>query len=164
MLHNQKGVALVAKAFEDFYEATGITRMEAHTGFIQYKKGINERSSEARREVNSLDFASRERAGGAVEREVAEADAAEVGHAGGDLFVDELGGGVGVAGATPVAVRGVAGRVTKALGTRPSSFTSATCTSALRPGRCTVGLVTIKPLEPGKFTSRSMSSDRKSGV
>ena len=44
----------------------------------------------------------------------------------------ETGGGVGVAGTTPVAARGVAGRVTKALGTRPSSFTSATCTSAPR--------------------------------
>jgi hypothetical protein len=71
MLHNQKGVALVAKAFEDFYEATGITRMEAHTGFIQYKKGINERSSEARREVNSLDFSTGKGASRAIKGEIA---------------------------------------------------------------------------------------------
>jgi hypothetical protein len=43
-----------------------------------------------------LDFTAGERAGRTVEREVAEADAAEVGHAGGDLFVDEVGGGIGV--------------------------------------------------------------------
>ena len=58
MLDNKKGVPLVAQAFEDFDESSCIARMETHTGFIQYKKGIYKRGPEAGREVHSLDFST----------------------------------------------------------------------------------------------------------
>ena len=96
VLDDEEGVALVAEAAEDFDEARGVAGVKAHAGFVEDEEGVDERGAEAGGEVDALDFAAGERAGRAVEREVAEADAAEVGHAGGDLFVDELGGGVGV--------------------------------------------------------------------
>ena len=96
MLDDEEGVALVAEAAEDFDEARGVARVKAHAGFVEDEEGVDERGAEAGGEVDALDFAAGERAGRAVEREVTEADAAEVGHAGGDLFMDELGGGVGV--------------------------------------------------------------------
>ena len=68
--------------------------MEADAGLVEDEKGIDEGCSEAGREVDALDFTARERAGGSVEREVAEADLAEVVDAGNDLLVNKARTGI----------------------------------------------------------------------
>ena len=78
MLDNKKGVPFVAQAFEDFDKSSGIARMEAHTGFIQNKKRVNERGPQTSCEVHPLDFSTGKGTRRAIEGEVAESDLAKV--------------------------------------------------------------------------------------
>ena len=94
VFHDKKRVSFVTKTLHDLNEAGGVARVESDAGFVEDEKGIDEGCSEASREVDALDFAARERAGGSVEREVAEADFAEVVDAGNDLLMNKAGAGV----------------------------------------------------------------------
>ena len=85
VLDDDEGVALVAEAVHDADEALDVAGVEADGGFVEHEEGAGERGAEAGGEVDALDLAAGERAGGAVEGEVAEADLVEVGEAGGDF-------------------------------------------------------------------------------
>ena len=91
---HEECVSLVAKALHDLDEAGCVARMESNAGLVEDEKGIDEGGAEAGREIDALDFAARERAGGAVERQVAQADLAEVVDAGNNLLVDEARAGI----------------------------------------------------------------------
>ena len=60
--------------------------MHAHARFIENEHRICEAGTEAGRQVDALDFASRERAREAVEGEVAKSDRFEVAEASQDSF------------------------------------------------------------------------------
>ena len=60
-------------------------------GSSKNEERIDEGVAEARGEVDSLDFAAAERAGGAVQREVAEADFEKIGEAEKDALTQLLG-------------------------------------------------------------------------
>ena len=82
---DDEGVALVAEAVHDADEALDVAGVEADGGFVEHEQGAGQGCAEAGGEVDALDLAAGEGAGGAVECEIAEADLVEVGEAGGDF-------------------------------------------------------------------------------
>ena len=94
VFHNKKCVPFVAKTLHDLNESGGVARVESDAWLVEDEKGIDEGCSEASREVDALDFTARKRAGGSVEREVGEADLAEVVDAGNDLLMNKARAGV----------------------------------------------------------------------
>ena len=95
VLDDDDGVPEVAQALEDGDEARGVARVQAHARLVEDVERVDEARAEAGGEVHALGLAAGERARGAVEREVAQADFDEVGKAGTDFFegVGERGGG-----------------------------------------------------------------------
>ena len=89
---DEEGVSVVAQAAHDAEELSEVARVESDARFVHDKERVDERGAEAGGEVDALDFAAGEGARRAVEGEVAEADFAEVGEAGGDLVEEELRG------------------------------------------------------------------------
>ena len=73
-----KRVALVAESVHDADEAVDVARVEADGGFVEHEQRAGEGGAEAGGEIDALDLAAGEGAGGAVEREVAKADLVEV--------------------------------------------------------------------------------------
>ena len=94
VLDDDEGVSLIAEAVHDADKAVDVAGVEADGGLVEDEKGAGEGGSEAGGEIDALDLAAGEGAGGAVEGEVAEADLVEVAEAGGNFREDELEGGV----------------------------------------------------------------------
>ena len=71
--HYQR-VSLVAKAVHDADEAVDVTGVESDGWLVEHEERAGERGAEAGCEVDAFDFAAGQRAGLAIEREVAESD------------------------------------------------------------------------------------------
>ena len=78
VLHHHQGVAGVAQALHGHNDAVHVARVQADAGLVEHKQRVHERGAQGGREVDALHFAARERAALPVQREVANADLAEV--------------------------------------------------------------------------------------
>ena len=85
VFYDDQGVSFVAEAVHDSDESVDVAGVEADGWLVEDEEGAGEGCSEAGGEVDSLDLAAGEGAGGAVEGEVAEADLVEVVEAGVDF-------------------------------------------------------------------------------
>ena len=64
VLDDDEGVALVAEAVHDADEAVDVARVEADGGFVEDEEGAGEGGAEAGGEIDALDLAAGEGAGG----------------------------------------------------------------------------------------------------
>ena len=78
VFHHEQRVPLVAQIVHHAHEPADIARMQADAWFVHDEKRVHERRAEAGGEIHPLHFAAAERARGAVEREITEADFAKV--------------------------------------------------------------------------------------
>ena len=92
VLDDHQRVAGVAQLLHDVDHAAHVARVQADRRLVEHEQRVDERGAERGREVDPLHLAARERARLAVEREVAQADLAEVREAGADLGQEEIGG------------------------------------------------------------------------
>ena len=88
--HHQR-VAGVAQALHDADHAAHVARVQADRGLVQHEQRVHQRGAERGGEVDALHFAARERARLPVERQVAQADVAEVLEPRADLGEQEIG-------------------------------------------------------------------------
>ena len=86
------GVAGVAQLLEEADQAFGVARMQADARFVEDEKRIDQASAQAGGEVHPLGLAARERARGAVQGEIAQADLVEIAEAGADFVQDQAEG------------------------------------------------------------------------
>ncbi len=91
VLHHHERVAGVAQLAHHLDHTPHVARVQPDGGLVQHEQRVDERRAERRGEVDALHLAARERARLAVERQVAEADVAEVGKARADLLEQQLG-------------------------------------------------------------------------
>jgi hypothetical protein len=91
VLDDDHGVAGVGERADDADEPVDVARMQADARLVEDEERVDERRAEAGGEVDALHFAAGERARGAVEGEVAEADLLQVAEAGQHRFVGEVG-------------------------------------------------------------------------
>jgi hypothetical protein len=89
--HHQR-VAGVAQAAHDADDAAHVARVQADGGLVEHEQRVDQRGAERRGEVDALHLAAGERARLAVEREVAEADLAQVREPRADLGEQQVGG------------------------------------------------------------------------
>ena len=78
VLDDEQRVALVAQIVHDADQPADIARVQADARLVHDEERVHERRAEAGREIHSLHFAAAQRARGAIEREIAEADFAEI--------------------------------------------------------------------------------------
>jgi len=70
VLHHHQRVARIAQALHGHNDAVHIARMQPNAGLVQYKQGVDQRSAERRRQVDTLHFASAEGSALAIKCEV----------------------------------------------------------------------------------------------
>ena len=78
VLDDEQRVALVAQIVHHAHEPADIARMQADARLVHDEQRVHERRAETGREIHALHFAAAERARGAIEREIAEPDLAEI--------------------------------------------------------------------------------------
>ena len=78
VLHNQHRVAVIAQPLHHADELAHVARMESDARLIENEERIDQRIAEAGGEIDPLDFAAAQRAGRAIQREIAEADFEEI--------------------------------------------------------------------------------------
>ena len=86
VLDDDDRVAFVAQLAERFDQLRVVARMQADRGFVENVKDADQAAADLTGEANSLRFAARERGGGAIEREIFEADVDEETEAAADFF------------------------------------------------------------------------------
>ncbi len=91
---HQQRVALVAQVMHHPNEPANIARMETDARLVHDEERVNERGAEAGGEIDPLDFAAAQRAGGAIESEITNPDLAEVTQPGHDFATEHKRGGV----------------------------------------------------------------------
>ena len=92
MLHHHQGVAGVAQALHGHDDAVHVSRVQADAGLVQHKQGVDQRGAQRRGEVDALHLAARQGAALPVQREVADADLAQVLEAGANLVKQQFEG------------------------------------------------------------------------
>ena len=90
MLHHHQRIARIAQALHGHDDAVHVTRMQADAGFVQHKQRVDQRGAQRSRQIDTLHFAARQCAALAVQREVANADIAQVFEPCADFFKQEL--------------------------------------------------------------------------
>lgn len=78
VLDDDESVSFIAERVHHSGEAVDVSVMESHGRFIEDEEGLGECGAKAGGEIDAGDFSATQSAGGAVEREVAEADFDEV--------------------------------------------------------------------------------------
>ena len=78
MLDDEQRVAFVAQVVHHAHQPADVARMQADARLVHDEERVDERGAETGREVDALHFAAAQGAGGAVEREIADADFAEI--------------------------------------------------------------------------------------
>ena len=91
VLDDDQAVPGVAQPLHHADDAAHVARVQADRGLVEHEQGIDERSTKGRGEVDALHFAARQRARLPVERQVAEADLAQVAEPRADLAQHEVG-------------------------------------------------------------------------
>ena len=94
VLDDEQRVALVAQVVHHADEPADVARMQADARLVEDEERVHQRRAEAGREIHALHFAAAERARGAIEREIAEADFAEIAQPRDDLVAQHLRRGV----------------------------------------------------------------------
>ncbi len=74
VLDHDHGVAEVAQAFQGFQQARVVALVQADRGLVQHIEHAGEAGADLRGQANALALAAGQRAGGAREREIIEAD------------------------------------------------------------------------------------------
>ena len=97
VLDDDDRVAGGGERADDADEAVDVARVQADAGLVEHEQRVDQRRAEAGGEIDALNLAAAQRARGAVQREVAEADLLEVAQARDDGIVGEV-GGVGAGG------------------------------------------------------------------
>ena len=90
VLHHHQRVAGVAQALHGFDDAVDVARVQTDAGLVQHEQGVDQRGTQSRGQVDALHFAARQGAALAVQRQVADADIAQVFEAGSDFFVEKF--------------------------------------------------------------------------
>ena len=91
VLDDDDGVAGVRQGADDAEEPVDVPRVQADGGLVEDEERVDQRGAEARGEVDALDFAAGEGAGGPVERQVAQPHLFKVAEAGDNGVVGERG-------------------------------------------------------------------------
>ena len=78
MLNHEQCIAAIAQIVHHSDEAADIARMEADTWFVHDKKRIDERCAQTGRKIHPLHFATAQRAGRAIKRQITDADFAQI--------------------------------------------------------------------------------------
>ena len=91
VLDDEHGVAAIAQPLHHADELAHVARMQADARLVEDEERVDERIAEAGGEIDALDFAAAERARGAVEREIAEADFEQIGEPREDAVAQLLG-------------------------------------------------------------------------
>ena len=91
VLDDEDGVAEVAQVFERGDEALIVALVQADGGLVEHVEDAAQPRADLRGEADALAFAAGERGGGAVEREVVEADGVEEFEALDDLALEAVG-------------------------------------------------------------------------
>ena len=78
MLDHEQRVAFVAQIMNDANQPADIARMQTDARLIHDEKRVHERSAETGREIHPLHFAAAQSARGAIERQIAQPDIAEI--------------------------------------------------------------------------------------
>ena len=94
VLDHEERIALVAQVVHDPDEPANIARVEADARFVHDEERVDERRAETGCEIDALHFAAAQGAGGAIEREITDADLAEIPKARADLGPQHPGGRV----------------------------------------------------------------------
>ena len=92
MLHHHQGVAGIAQAQHGQVDAVHVTRVQANAGLIQHKQGVDQGGAQGRGQVDALHLTATQGAALPVQREVANADLAEVFQAGANFFHQQVQG------------------------------------------------------------------------
>ncbi len=90
VLDDDNRVASVGQRADDAEESVDVARVQADGRLVEDEEGVDERGAEAGGEIDPLDLAAREGAGGAIEGEIAEAHLFEVAQAGDDGVLGEI--------------------------------------------------------------------------
>ena len=94
MLDHQQGVAFVAQVVHDAHEPADIARMQTDARLVHNKKRIDQRRAETGGEIDALNFAAAQSAGGTIEGEITDADFAKITQARANFVAQHLRGGV----------------------------------------------------------------------
>ncbi len=78
VLHHHQRVAGVAQPVHGLHDAVHVARVQADARLVQHEHGVHEAGAQSRGEVDALHLAATERAALAVEREVTQADVAQI--------------------------------------------------------------------------------------
>ena len=78
VLHHHQRVAGIAQALHGHDDALHVTRVQADAGLVEHEQRVHERGAQRRRQVDALHLAARQRAALPVQRQVADADFAQV--------------------------------------------------------------------------------------
>ncbi len=87
--HDQR-VAGVAQALHRLDDAVQVARVQADAGFVEHEQRVDQRGAQCRGQVDALDFATRQRTALPVQRQVADADVAQVSQARAHLGQQQL--------------------------------------------------------------------------
>ena len=92
MLDHEQRVAFVAQIVHDANEPADIARMQTDARLVHDEKRVHERRAETGGQIDALDFAAAQRAGRTIEREITDADFAEITQARADFVAQHLRG------------------------------------------------------------------------
>ena len=92
VLDHHQGVAGVPQAQHGVVDAGHVARVQADAGLIEHEQGVDQRGAQRGRQVDALDFTAAEGATLPVQREVANANFAEVTQSGVDFLEQQLEG------------------------------------------------------------------------
>ena len=78
VLNYEQGIAAVAQIIHHSNKPADVARMQADTRLVHYEQRVHERSAETGREIDALHFAAAQRSGRTIQRQVTNADLAEI--------------------------------------------------------------------------------------
>ena len=78
VLDHEKRIAFVAQVMHHTHQPTNVARMQTNARFVHDEECVDQRCTETCGEVHPLHFAAAQSARGSIEREIANADFAEI--------------------------------------------------------------------------------------
>ena len=95
VLDHEQRVAFVAQVVHHSHEPADIAWMQTNRRFVHDEESVDERRAETRRQIHALHFAAAEGARRAIEREITDADFAEITQARTNFVAQHVGGRIG---------------------------------------------------------------------
>ena len=90
MLHHHQRVASIAQAQHRLGDAVHVARVQADAGLVQHEQGVDQRGAQRRRQVDALHLAATQGAALPVQRQVADADIAQIAQPVADFLEQQL--------------------------------------------------------------------------